>query len=91
MSGDRVTLATLDQKLEMFMEQVMHHMADDARLFEKIAIALDGNGKPGLKTRIEINEKNIDDIKASRSMHIKAVWSTLTAVVAALIISFLKG
>ena len=82
--ASKVTLASLDQKLESFMELVKEHM-------DRTSYVLDGNGKPGLKTRIEVNEKDIEDIKESRSMHLKAVWSTITVVAGAVLLSFIKG
>jgi len=88
MAGSRVTLASLDEKLDGFMQQVFKHMEQDAKLFERIAYVLDGNGKPGLKTRIELTEKDVEDLKASRGRQIKAIWSTFVVVVGAIITSF---
>lgn len=86
--ASKVTLASLDQKLESFMAQVVQHMDQDNKMFDRIANVLDGNGKPGLKTRIEVAEGHIEEIQTSRGRQAKAVWSTLVAVVGAIIISF---
>jgi len=89
--AERVTLARLDEKLEGFMEQVLRHMEQDAKLFEKISYALDGNGKPGLKTRQELLEKDLEELKASRGRHTKAVWSVLVVVAGAIVTKFILG
>jgi len=81
MANSRVTLASLDQKLDSFMEVVKQHM-------ERTTEAIDGNGKPGLKTRIELTEKDVEELQASRGRQIKAIWSTFVVVVGAIITSF---
>ena len=89
--AERVTLARLDEKLEGFMQQVLIHMDQDAKLFEKISTALDGNGHPGLKTRIEVAEKELKAVKASKDQQTKAVWGTLVVVAGALLVKFIVG
>lgn len=85
----RVTLASVDQKLESFMELVAQHIEDDTKRFDRIVEALDGNGKPGLKTRIELAEKDLEEMQASRKRSLTAIWSTFATVAAALILAFL--
>ena len=89
--AERVTLARLDEKLEGFMQQVLVNMDQHARMFEKISVALDGNGKPGLKTRIEVAEKELNAVKASKDQQTKAVWGTLVVVAGALLVKFIVG
>jgi len=89
--ASRATLASIEQKLDSFVEQMQQYREDDKKTFAKLADAIYGNGKPGLTTRIELNEAAIDEIKESRNRSLKAVWSTLVVVVGALILKILKG
>jgi hypothetical protein len=90
MATSKVTLASLDQKLESFMDMMKEHIESDRVMFDKLISALDGNGKPGIKTRIEIAEKDIESLEDSRNKQVKAIWSTLVVVVGAILISFLR-
>ena len=89
MARATVTLASVDQKLESFMVLVVQHMADDTKRFDRIIEALDGNGKPGLKTRVELAEKELEEVHASRKRSLTAIWTTFATVAAALILAFL--
>jgi len=80
MASDKPTLARLDAKLEIMIQQV-----------EKLVYSLDGNGKPGLKTRIELAENDIRDMEASKARQTKAVWSVLVFVAGAILVKFFIG
>ena len=89
--ANRVTLASLDQKLESFMELVKLHMEDDTKRFDRITASLEDNGKPGLRTRVALAEQELDEVKASKSRQEKAVWSTLVVVAGAILVKFIVG
>jgi len=85
--SNKVTLATLDQKLENFIEFMRQHSQDDRSAFVKIFEALDGNGKPGLKTRLEVMEVK----EVTRWRVFVALWSAVSAIGVGLIIKFIGG
>ncbi len=87
--GSKVTLASLDQKLESFMEMVKLHIEDDTKRFDRLTAALEDNGKPGLKTRLALAEQELGEVKASKSRQEKAAWSTLVVVVGAILVNYL--
>ena len=90
MAGSRVTLASLDQKLESFMDMMKEHIESDRLMFDKLVTSLDGNGKPGLKTRIELAESKVNELEASKDRQVKALWSTFVVVAGAIIVALLR-
>jgi len=75
--SDRVTLSSLDQKLDGFMVVVTKQL-------DRLTEAVDGNGKPGLKTRIELVEARLeshDEGEKGRKTNMRLLWgAVLTAL-----------
>ena len=80
----KVTLATLDQKLDYVLSKLEEHANQDRLDFTNIHTALDGNGSPGLKMRVD----RLEQIESNRKWHIRALWS---AMVTGVVGYFLKG
>jgi len=85
--SNKVTLASLDQKLENFIEFMRQHSADDRAAFIKISESLDGNGKPGIKTRLEVMEVK----EITRWRVFAALWGSISTIGVGLIIKFIGG
>jgi hypothetical protein len=79
----KVTLITLDQKLDFLVNKLTEHIAQDQASFNQITYDLNGNGKPGLKTEVD----RLVQTEVSRRWHFRAIWG---AVVAAIIGWFIK-
>jgi len=70
----KVTLTSLDQKLDSFMELVTKHM-------DRTSEALDGNGKPGIKTRLELVEAQLKQANEAK----KVGWGTIATILATVV------
>lgn len=94
MAGGRVTLSSLDQKLESFMEMVKQHIEDDREFQHSLTSSLDGNGKPGLKTRVELAELRITQqlgVEADRKKWNMALWSIAVTALVGIVAKFIAG
>jgi hypothetical protein len=94
MAGGKVTLASLDQKLESFMEMVKQHIEDDREFQHSLTSSLDGNGKPGLKTRLELAELKISQqlgVESDRKKWNTALWGIAVTALVGIITKFIAG
>ena len=73
----KVTLATLDQKLDALHEMVKNHVESDERKFEKFGELLYGNGNPDKGLIMQVDRLNVAEGK--RAWHLRALWTTVTA------------
>jgi len=71
----RVTLQTLDQKLDFLLEKLTEHSAKDVENFTNIQHSLDGNGGPGMKVRLD----RIEQLESGRKWHIRTIWGAMMA------------
>lgn len=73
----KVTLATLDQKLDSLHELVKGHVEQDEKKFEKLGELLYGNGNPdkGLITKVD----RLEVAEGKRAWHLRALWTAVTA------------
>lgn len=73
----KVTLATLDQKLDALHEMVKGHIEQDERKFEKLGEILYGNGDPNKALITKVDRLEVAEGK--RAWHLRALWTAVTA------------
>lgn len=72
----KVTLATLDQKLDALHEMVKGHIEQDEKKFEKLGEILYGNGTPDKGLITQVDRLNVAEGK--RAWHLRALWTAVT-------------
>ena len=82
----KVTLQTLDQKLDFLLESMRDHIRADETHFQKIGDVIDGNGTPGMKTRMD----RIEQVEASRKWHIRTLWAAIVTGVCTWFVGLVK-
>ena len=79
----RPTNAVIVERLEYLIKVVEAHIKDDQDNFAKIDEVFDGNGRPGMKTRVD----RLEVADRDRTWHIRTLWVAILGGV----ISWLGG
>jgi len=70
----KLTLETLDQKIDFLLERLEEHAQQDRVDFTRINESLHGNGKPGMNLRL-------DRLEQTEKRRGKQIWVIFTALV----------
>jgi hypothetical protein len=83
----KVTLNSLDQKLNDLMDLVKAHVEKDERMFDRLWDHLDGTAEhPGMKTRLD----RLEQVNIEHKDHSKMIKTALVSAVIALASSTAK-
>ena len=82
----RVTLSTLDQKLDFLLSTLEKHVKTDDAHFERIGDVLDGNGTLGMKTRVD----RLEQSESTRKWHIRTLWAAIVTGVCTWFVGLVK-
>ena len=70
-----VTNQVLLTELNNLTSLIQKHMDSDEKHFDQIYSFLDGNGKPGLKTRID----RMEQLEVNRKWHLGYLWTAMVS------------
>ena len=82
-----ITNAVLAEKIDNLIRLLTSHILADETSFHTITEFIDGNGKPGLKTRID----RVEQLEIDRRWQWKTVWGGLIATALGLIAKVVFG
>lgn len=86
-NASRVTLALIGQKLDTLSDQVIKHMAEDAKLFADIKESLDGCDEyPGVRGRLD----RLEQAKKTWDKHFWVLYTVMASAIVTVLVSFVK-
>lgn len=71
------TLESVETKLDLLVDLVKAHLADDKAAFDHLEEMLNGNGQPGLKTRLD----RLEQTEEGRRWNLRTIWAALVAII----------
>jgi len=81
--ASKVSLATLDQKLDSLTKILQDHISKDDEKFDRLFL---DNGKPSIFSRIN----QLEETESRRSSHIKGLWSAFLALLVGIALNWTK-